>query len=98
MMLKFLIAPFFICLKTAEPLKRDSSLLTTKFPRVTGTDYIMTTRGAKGSHSAPNIPQKSTTHVDFFKTSTQPSKRPQEDLENTPTITINSQGTNNTEQ
>ena len=50
---------------------------------------------AKGSHSAPNLPEETKkTHVDFFKTSSRPSKRPREDLENAPRIIINSPSKN----
>ena len=49
----------------------------------------------KGSHSAPNLPEETKkTQVDFFKTSSRPSKRPREDLENAPRIIINSPSKN----
>ena len=76
----------------AETSSGKSAFLLAEFLPIY-TNYIMTTRDTKGSHSTPDLPEKSTTRVDFFKSSTRPSKQPQKDLENTPTITINSPST-----
>ena len=55
----------------------------------------MTARDAKGSHSAPKLSKETKkTQIDFFKTSSLPSKRPSEDLENAPIIIINSPSKN----
>ena len=47
---------------------------------------------SKSSKSSPEETKK--TLVDFFKTSSRPSKRPREDLENAPRIIINSPSKN----
>ena len=51
----------------------------------------MTTRAAKGSHLSPNLSEETKrTQVDFFKTLSQPLKRPCKDLENAPRTIIKS--------
>ena len=78
-----------ILLRTASWLKlveENLFLIAESLPICT--NHIMTTRNAKGSHSAPDLPEKSTTRFGFFITSTRP-----ESVENTPTSTINSPST-----
>ena len=76
----------------AETSWRKSEFLLAEFLPIC-TNYIVTTRDDKRSHSALDLPEKPTTRVDFFKTFTRPSKQPREDLENTPATTINSPST-----
>ena len=56
----------------------------------------MTTQGAKKSHLAPNITEETKKNqVDFFKTLSQPTKRPHKDLENAPRVITNSPSKSN---